>query len=148
MACMSEETKVTFRSARDVVDLARMKITLYSPRGTSSIEAKLARTPAARVAGFANRPSVGFEEAIFFAFPQSGTYPFTMADTLVPLDMLFIDEYGRVVAVVSHAAPRNPSPYTPTRPFRYVLETAAGRLAAHRVGMDTVVRWELMLAPE
>lgn len=125
-----------------------MKITFYSPRGTSSIEAKLARTPSARFTGFANRPSVGFEEAILFAFPQNGIYPFTMADTLVPLDMLFIDEYGKVVAIVNRAMPRNSVPYAPPRPFRYVIETTAGRLAAHRVGMDTVVRWGLMLAPE
>jgi uncharacterized membrane protein (UPF0127 family) len=119
-------------------------IAFYLPqtRQTIQLNAAVARTPADRQRGFAFRRTILPNEAIFFAFPFDVATPFTMANTLVPLDMVFLDANGRIVGIVNSAVPRNPQPYASSRPFRYVLEMPGGWLAAHGIGYRAGVGWQ------
>lgn len=96
----------------------------------------LARTPLELRTGFANRRDIGYEEAILFELPETGLTPFSMAETYVPLDLLFLDESGQVVGMVTASA-LSRTPYAARVPYRYVLETAAGRLAALGIGLQS-----------
>lgn len=72
---------------------------------------------------------------MLFAFPASSVQTFWMKDTLIPLDMLFLDAHRRIVTVVSDAPPCKADPcpvYPSTQPARYVLELNGG--VAARVG--------------
>jgi len=122
-----------------------VRVAIYSPEGgIAELDAAVARTPAERARGFAGRPSIGANEAIFFAFPHDTTIPFTMAETNFPLDIIFIDRLGRIVGV-ARGEPRDSRPIyatTSRRAFRYVLELPAGWLAGRGFERLASVGWQ------
>lgn len=119
-------------------------IAFYIPRTRKTIQlsAAVARTPVDRQRGFSFRRSILPDESIFFVFPSDTTTPFTMANTLVPLDMVFLDANGKIVGIVNRAIPRSSASYVSPRPFRYVLETPGGWLAAHGIDYQSGVGWQ------
>ena len=66
---------------------------------------------------------------------------FWMKNTLIPLDMIFIAEDGRVVGVVKRATPGDLAARS-AGPSRYVLEVNVGWADAHGVGPGDRVRFE------
>ena len=75
---------------------------------------------------------------MLFSFPKDGRYGFWMKDTLVPLDIFWLDEQGRVVSIAEQVAPATyPDVFYPSAPARYVLETAAGFAQAHAIKTGT-----------
>lgn len=71
---------------------------------------------------------------MLFVFPDDGEYAFWMKNTLIPLDMLWLD-VNRTVVHVKHDVPPCkvddcPS-YPPGVEARYVLELAAGEAKKH-----------------
>ena len=73
---------------------------------------------------------------MLFLFRESGDLSFWMKNTLIPLDMIWIDENQKVVHVKSNVPPCKADPcpsYSPGVNARNVLEVAAGVAAQHRI---------------
>jgi uncharacterized membrane protein (UPF0127 family) len=105
-----------------------------TPRGTWLVDVELARTADQRARGLMWRTDLRPDTGMLFFFDESEEHRFWMRNTLLSLDMLFLDEDRVVVGVVDHAEPRTDTPRTVGRPSRYVLEVAGGEAAAHAVG--------------
>lgn len=76
------------------------------------------------------RPGMG----MLFFFPVPGEYPFWMRNTLIPLDIIWLDE-SRKIAAIHHDVPpcrtaECPS-YPPRAVAKYVLEVGAGEAKKH-----------------
>jgi uncharacterized membrane protein (UPF0127 family) len=87
------------------------------------------------------RPGTG----MLFVFPQDGVYPFWMKNTLIPLDIIWIDASNRVAAAKFHVPPckiENCPNYSPEATARYVLEVAGGVAEAHGLKVGDTVRFE------
>lgn len=70
---------------------------------------------------------------MLFIFPQSRRHAFWMKDTLIPLDMVWMDYARRVVHIERDVPPcqKDPCPsYTPSQEALYVLEVNAGHTTA------------------
>ena len=81
------------------------------------------------------RESLPPDEGMLFLFEEEGAYSFWMKNTMIPLDMLWLDSGGRVVHI-AHAVPcvQDPCPhYTPAAKARYVLEVNGGYAKAHGI---------------
>jgi len=64
-----------------------------------------------------------------------------MKDTLVPLDIFWLDSKGQVVSMAHNVATSSyPDVFYPTAPARYVLETVAGFAVAHAIATGTPLR--------
>ena len=97
-----------------------------------------ATTTASRELGLGGRASIPQDYGMLFVFPSPGYYGFWMKDTLVPLDMFWLDAWGRVVYLKSDVATSSyPAVFYPTTSALYVLETAAGFAEAHGVVVGT-----------
>jgi len=94
---------------------------------------EIAATPEARERGFQNRTYLEPHQGMVFLFPRDQYVSFWMRDTLIPLDIIFVDATGRVLRVVHSAAPRSDQNYTSLSPVRFVLELAGG--TARRTGI-------------
>lgn len=75
---------------------------------------------------------------MLFVFPQSGRHGFWMKDTLVPLDIFWLDSQGHVVSMALDVATSTfPNVFYPSQPASYVLETAAGFGRMHAIATGT-----------
>jgi uncharacterized membrane protein (UPF0127 family) len=105
------------------------------PDGTV-LTLELALTDEERARGMMFRPSLPADRGMLFVFPNSQRRSFWMKDTLIALDIVYLDEQGRVVSVSADAAPcyEEPCPnYLSSGPAAAVLEVNAGAAAAHGV---------------
>jgi uncharacterized membrane protein (UPF0127 family) len=66
-----------------------------------------------------------------------------MKNTLIPLDMLFIDVRGRVVYIKAEATPESEDIITNPTPVRAVLELAGGEAARRGIRVGDTVRHQL-----
>jgi len=109
--------------------------------GGVSLNIDYATTPGTRGRGLGGRTSVPDDYGMLFVFPEDGLYGFWMKDTLVPLDIFWLDSKGQVVSIAQDVATSSyPNVFYPTAPARYVLETATGFARAHSIATDTPLR--------
>jgi len=112
-----------------------------------AVQVEIAADDPTREQGLMFRDHLAEDRGMIFLFPKSGVYPFWMKNTLIPLDMIWIDDARRVVTVAGDVPPckADPCPSFPANgpaPGRYVLETAAGVAKKHRVEPGVTLRME------
>jgi uncharacterized protein len=96
----------------------------------------VADTPETRARGLMFRQSLGEVEGVLFVFEEDDRHAFWMQNTLLPLDIAWLDVSGQVVTIRADVQPCRLPPcprFRPTVPARYVLETVAGRLHTEKV---------------
>jgi uncharacterized membrane protein (UPF0127 family) len=106
------------------------------------VTVELARTDEERARGLMHRRELAPEAGMLFLFSENEPRAFWMKNTLLPLDMLFIDDGGRVVGIIERAEPLTLSPRDPGVPSRYVLEVNGGWAERHGVRPGDRVRFE------
>lgn len=107
-----------------------------------AVAVEVARTDETRAHGLMDRERLDAEAGMLFVFDETELHTFWMKNTLIPLDMIFIDDTGRIVGIVPRAEPRTLTPRDPGVPSRYVLEVNGGWAAAHGVAVGDTVRFE------
>lgn len=109
-----------------------------------AVAVEVAADDATREQGLMFRDQLAPNRGMIFLFPQSGEYPFWMKNTLIPLDMIWIDEGKKIVHVSSNVPPCKADPcpsYPPNANAKYVLEVAAGVAAKHGLKKGDVLRF-------
>ncbi len=121
--------------------------------GSELFELELALDPVRRTRGLSGRSRVPPRGGMLFAFPRARLLTFVMRDCWVPIDIAFVDDAGRIVAIheMQVEPPRAAGedalhyerrlrPYPSGTPVRFALEVAGGRLAevGAQVGQEVV----------
>ncbi|HEX7374341.1 MAG TPA: DUF192 domain-containing protein [Steroidobacteraceae bacterium] len=100
-----------------------------------------AETPQQREQGLMFVPSMGADEAMIFVYEPEQYVAMWMKNTILSLDMLFVDGHGCVVSVKQHAKPQSLDTIAADRPVSLVVELKAGTIASHGIRKgDRVVR--------
>ena len=104
--------------------------------GDLELRVVVAETPGARSRGLMGIDEFGIVEGMAFVFDAPTETGFFMKDVPVPLDIAFIAADGSVVDVQAMGlCAEEPCPVVhAVAPFRWALETPAGRLAGVEVG--------------
>jgi uncharacterized membrane protein (UPF0127 family) len=87
--------------------------------------------------GLQKRPRLDPDHGMLFLFPSGHNAQFWMKDTLIPLDILWMDQNLRVTYMEKSVPPcrRDPCPrYGPGTTSHYVLEINAGESDRARIG--------------
>lgn len=96
----------------------------------NTFQVEVADDPSERSMGLMFRKKLGGNEGMLFIFSQDTTGSFWMQNTLIPLDIIFIDVEKKIINIVGSAEPQTTTPRSPEGPYRYVLEIPGGRAAA------------------
>ena len=110
--------------------------------GAHRVTVEIADTQALRTRGLMWRSELPEGTGMLFIFPSETVQSFWMRNTLIPLDMLFIDRRRRVVGVVQWAEPRTLTSRTVGKPSIYVLEVPGGWTARNGVRAGSTVDLE------
>ncbi len=111
-------------------------------------EVEIAQSPAARAKGLGGRTDLCPQCGMLFIFEADGNHAFWMKDTLIPLDIIWLDKDWQVVDFIAFAQPQAGRPneklpvYRPKTPARYVLELPGGTVEKIR-GFKIGSRMEL-----
>jgi len=120
-----------------------------SPRGEvifpdkTVVRVEIADTEEKRQRGLMFREHMAPTDGMIFLFERPGNYPFWMKNTLIPLDMIWLDQKGRIVWI-AHSVP--PCKADPCPSFdheglaSYVVEVVSGFAKEHKLKVgDTLV---------
>lgn len=94
---------------------------------------ELALTDEQRAQGLMFRESLAPDAGMLFLYDQDRPRAMWMKNTLIPLDMLFIDGQGKIVRIAQRTTPLSESSIGSGRPVRAVLELAGG--TSQRLGI-------------
>ena len=110
-------------------ELPKSTLTLETQRGRHAFTVEMATTPEQTACGLMRRPRLDRDQGMLFKQSPPGPAFFWMKNTPQPLDMLFLDETGRVIHVAEFTTPYSRSVYGTERPTAAVLEVKAGTAA-------------------
>jgi uncharacterized membrane protein (UPF0127 family) len=99
---------------------------------------ELALTPEEQTLGLMFRESLPERTGMLFVFPETAPHHFWMKNTMIPLDMIWMDEGGKVVFISANTPPCKADPcpnYGPDGPVRTVLEIAGGKAQAEGIAV-------------
>ena len=105
---------------------ATSHLTIVSAGGPHRFTIELAETPGQMEQGLMFRRSLAPDAGMLFDFKQPTMATMWMRNTLIPLDMLFVDQHGRIVNIVQRAVPESDQTIAAAAPVRAVIELNGG----------------------
>lgn len=105
------------------------RVDLRGDWGSARFRVELALTPEDQARGLMFRESMARMAGMLFVYDRTQQLGFWMRNTLIPLDMIFVDETGTVVKVHAEAQPRDETVILSEVPARAVLELNGGMAA-------------------
>jgi len=110
-------------------------------------QVELAITAQDKAQGLMHREILPDRAGMLFIYPNPQPVSFWMRNTLIPLDMIFIDDQGRVARVHHNAVPLDETPIYGGDAIKAVLEINAG-LAKNYGISDTSTVMHPLISPE
>ncbi|MBU3966463.1 MAG: DUF192 domain-containing protein [Euryarchaeota archaeon] len=109
----------------------------------SCIDVELAITPKEIKIGLMDRTSLPENMGMLFIFDEGGIHKLWMKNTLIPLDMIWLDENGKIIYIEKNAQPC----YVPVCPAfgpefssRYELEVNGGYTERYKINVGDKAR--------
>ena len=119
--------------AGEPVRFAAGELSIVTGRGSYDFSVELALTPQQREQGLQGRRALAPGTGMLFDFKTPRPVYMWMKNTLIALDMLFIDGGGRVVNIAERTMPMSLATIASDGPVRAVLELDGG--TARRLGI-------------
>lgn len=107
--------------------------------GERSFTVEIADEPAERQAGLMFRKDMADDHGMLFVFEATQPLGFWMKNTIMPLDLIFISQDGRIRAI-RKGEPFSEAVISPDEPARFVLELKAGTAAKEGIEDGDLVR--------
>lgn len=100
------------------------------------VQVEIADTEEKRSRGLGDRKKLQENSGMLFLFEIPAKYQFWMKDMQFPIDIIWIDENKKIIAISKNIFPDTyPASFVPSDPVKYVLEVNAGW--AERNGVKT-----------
>lgn len=87
---------------------------------------EIAKSISQKSAGLSKRTKLCSNCGMIFIFTKDGFQPFWMKDTLIPLDMIWINSNGQITDIITANETNSTNIIQNTQPARYVIELNAG----------------------
>jgi uncharacterized protein len=107
------------------------------------VNVEIVDTQEERARGLMFRENLSEDDGMLFIFEEAGNYPFWMKNTLIPLDMIWINSDSRVVEIET-AVPCTKDPcgiYGGKELAKYVVEVNEGFAEENNINVGDVVKF-------
>jgi hypothetical protein len=118
---------------------ATSELTVETAGEPHKFSIELALTDAQMEQGLMWRPVMPADHGMLFDFRAPTPVTMWMKNTLIPLDMLFLDPTGRIVDIHEHAVPHSTDIIAAKTPVRYVVELNGGTVARLGIKLGDLV---------
>ncbi len=108
------------------VPLAAKDLSLSCPHKVIPLKVEVAATSEEQRKGLMYRTHLDSEGGMLFLFSQSAPVAMWMKNTLLPLDMIFADQTGKILAIYENTKPLSESMIGPVEGTSQVLEVLGG----------------------
>ena len=115
------------------IAFGRGQVRIETAGGVRLFHVELAETPEQRSRGLMYRRTLAPDAGMLFLFPVHERPTMWMANTWLPLDMLFLAADGHIVDIFPNTVPRSRLVISSPHPARMVLELRGG--TARRLGI-------------
>lgn len=121
-------------------ELPRSNLIIETAGGPHAFSVELARTEEQKSCGLMLRQRLGWGEGMLFHYQPPSEAWMWMANTAIPLDMIFIAPNGRIVHIVKGAVPFSREIRGTSTPVSGVLEVRAGTVDRLGIREGDIVR--------
>ena len=128
------------RPDADEIAFAEDRLTVETATVSYDFAVELATTPEQHRQGLMYRAELAPDAGMLFVFTDEHEVSFWMKNTLIPLDLLFVDRKGRIVAIAADAVPLSTTPIPSGAPVLGVLEVPGGTAARLGIAVGDRVR--------
>ncbi|MBD3218425.1 MAG: DUF192 domain-containing protein [candidate division Zixibacteria bacterium] len=120
------------------------EVVFFGEDGAQKIEidVEIADDPGEITLGLMYREKLNPLQGMLFIFPEEAPRSFWMRNTILPLDMIFADNEGKIVTIHEHTVPFSQESYVSTIPARYVVEVNAGFCNSHDIKTGDKIEWK------
>lgn len=128
-------------AAHPVSGLPVVPLTVTQDGKAHRFMVEVAGSDAEQQRGLMFRTEMGADEGMIFPMRPARIASFWMRNTLIPLDIIFIGEDGRIINIVANAEPETLTPRQAAGMTKAVLELNGGRAAELGIGPGAKVEW-------
>ncbi len=131
----------TQASVHPVSGLQVIPLTITTLKGPHAFRVEVARTPAEQAKGLMFRTEMGPDEGMLFPYATPQVLSFWMKNTVLSLDLVFIDEQHRIINIAENAVPYSEQSILSAAPGVAVLELNGGRTRQLGIVAGNKVDW-------
>ena len=119
------------------------ELTFTDSLGTlkAKIDLEIADTEYERELGLMNRKEMAENQGMLFIFPKQDMLSFWMRNTLISLDMIFVNQQKTIVTIHRNTKILSDQSYATSQPARYVVEVDAGFCDKHNIQVGDTINW-------
>jgi uncharacterized membrane protein (UPF0127 family) len=119
------------------------ELTFVSSEGNyiSKIDIEIADNDDKRTLGLMDRISMEENQGMIFLFPYEQIQSFWMKNTVIPLDMIFVNRENEIVTIRANTVPFDTGQYRSTKPASIVVEVIAGYTATYNIKVGDKIVW-------
>lgn len=119
------------------------ELTFTDSLGTlkAKIDLEIADNDYERQLGLMNRKEMQENQGMLFIFPRQDYQSFWMRNTLISLDMIFVNEQKKIVTIHKNTKILSDQSYPASEPAMYVVEVLAGFADRHNIKVGDKIDW-------
>lgn len=141
-APISQPTSTTTQAgAYDFVKQGALQFLSPKQDFLSAIDIEIAQDDSKRQLGLMYRDKLAEKQGMLFVFEGDDTRSFWMKNTVLSLDMIFVNGHNQIVTIHKNTTPYSEQSYTSTKPAQYVVEVNAGYTDRHKISVGDLVAW-------
>lgn len=107
----------------------------------SAIDVELAQDESKRQLGLMYRDKLAENQGMLFIFEGDETRAFWMKNTVLPLDMIFVNSKDEIVTIHKNTTPYSEQSYASSKPAQFVIEVNAGYTDRHKISVGDRIVW-------
>ncbi len=116
-------------------------LTVTGAKGVHVFQVEVARSFAEQEKGLMFRTFMGADEGMVFIRTPPDRAQFWMKNTVIPLDLIFVDADHRILNIAANAVPYDETPLPAAGVAAAVLELNGGRAAELGIAAGDEVKW-------